>query len=156
MGIALFWEDKWINEESISDIAPCLLQLVPAQTRHRQTVREGLQNRQWVRSISGGMSQTAVIEYFELWNILQHFSLNDQQDKLLWRWTPDGVYSAESAYTMLHSGVVMFKGHNLIWKAWAPLRVKIFLWLAMKHRHWTADRRARHDLEARDRCYLCD
>ena len=47
---ALFWEDKWINEESIGDIAPCLLQLIPAQIQHRQTVRERLENRQWVRS----------------------------------------------------------------------------------------------------------
>ena len=43
-----------------------------------------------------------------------------------------------------------------MWKSWAPLRVKIFLWLALRRRHWTADRRARHCLEARDRFYLCD
>ena len=30
------------------------------------------------------------------------------------------------------------------------------LWLAMKRRHWTADRRTRHGLDARDRSYLCD
>lgn len=53
---ALFWEDKWINEEGISDIAPCLFQLVPAAIRHRQTVKEGLHDWQWVHSISGGMS----------------------------------------------------------------------------------------------------
>jgi hypothetical protein len=94
-----------------------------------------------LRAINGGRSQTAVIEYLELWNILQHISLNAQPDKLIWRWTPDGA-----AYNMLYSGAILFRGHKLIWKAWAPLRVKIFLWLAMKHRHWTADRRARHGL----------
>lgn len=46
--------------------------------------------------------------------------------------------------------------HKLIWKTWAPLRVKIFLWLAFKRRHWTRDRRAWHGLEARELCYLCD
>ena len=34
--------------------------------------------------------------------------------------------------------------------------MKIFLWLALKRRHWTGDRRARHGLEARELCYLCD
>jgi hypothetical protein len=70
-----------------------------------------------VRSIYGGMSQIAVIEYLELWNTLQLFSLKTQQDKLIWRWTPDGAYSAKSAYRMLHLGAILFRGHNLIWKA---------------------------------------
>ena len=39
---------------------------------------------------------------------------------------------------------------------WAPLRVKILLWLAIRGRHWTADRRRRHGLHADDHCYVCD
>jgi hypothetical protein len=31
---------------------------------------------------------------------------------------------------MLHAGSVHFKGHHLVWKTWAPLKVKIFLWLS--------------------------
>ncbi|WVZ78492.1 hypothetical protein U9M48_026195, partial [Paspalum notatum var. saurae] len=42
------------------------------------------------------------------------------------------------------------------WSSWLPLRVKIFLWLAHRRRLWTADRRRRHDLDARDLCWLCD
>jgi hypothetical protein len=33
---------------------------------------------------------------------------------------------------------------------------KIFLWLAFRRRQWTADRRARHGLDAREQCYLYD
>jgi hypothetical protein len=43
-----------------------------------------------------------------------------------------------------------------IWKTWAPLRVKLFLWLAVRRRHWTADRRRRHGLDTHDNCLLCD
>ena len=57
---------------------------------------------------------------------------------------------------MMHSGSIKMSDQRLIWKTWAPLHVKIFLWLAMKRRHWTGDRRARHGLEARELCYLCD
>lgn len=64
------------------------------------------------------------------------------------------MYSAKSAYNMLQTGAVTF--YWLVWKTWAPLKVKIFLWLALRRRHWTADRQTRHGLEARDRCYLCD
>ena len=57
---------------------------------------------------------------------------------------------------MLHIGAIKFHGHRLIWKTWAPLRVKIILWLAFRRRHWTADRRLHHGLDAREQCYLCD
>ena len=66
-----------------------------------------------------------------------------------WRWTPDGRYSAKSAYTMLHAGSTRFHGHQLIWKTSPPLRVKIFMWLALDR-----GRRRRHGLEARDTCFL--
>jgi hypothetical protein len=57
---------------------------------------------------------------------------------------------------MLHEGSTPFVGHSLVWKAWAPLKVKIFLWLALRRRHWTTDRRRRHGLPAQPRCHLCD
>jgi hypothetical protein len=85
-----------------------------------------------------------------------NIQLTDQPEKVIWRWTLDGVYSAMSAYRMLHAGSTPFLVHKLIWKTWAPLRIKIFLWLAFKRRHRTGDRRRRHGLEARELCYLCD
>ena len=97
-----------------------------------------------------------IVEYLDLWSTLQNVILNDQPDRTVWRWTPDGLYTAKSAYAMLHAGSAEFRGHGLIWKTWAPLEVKVFLWLAFRKRHWTADWRARHGLEARQECYLCD
>ena len=42
---ALFWEDRWIDGESTTDIAPCLAQMVTKRTRRSLTVCEGLTNR---------------------------------------------------------------------------------------------------------------
>jgi hypothetical protein len=36
------------------------------------------------------------------------------------------------------------------------MKVKIFLWLAFRRRHWMADRRIRHGLDAIEACVLCD
>lgn len=47
-------------------------------------------------------------------------------------------------------------GADLIWETWAPLRLKLFLWLAMRRRHWTANRRARHGLDTHENCLLCE
>jgi hypothetical protein len=102
------------------------------------------------------MSSQAIIDYLHLWHTVVNVQLSDQPDRTVWRWTPSGEYSAKSTYVMLQSGSCRFAGHKLIWKTWAPLKVKIFLWLAFQRKHWTADRRRRHGLEAADSCYLCD
>ena len=137
-------------------MAPCLYQLIPTRTRATLTVKQALTQRQWVRGISGGMSADAIVEYLHIWEATDGVRFSSQADKLIWRWTQDGAYSAQSAYKMLHAGLIKFKGHHLVWKTWAPLKVKIFLWLALWRCHWTGDRRLRHGLEAREMCYLCD
>lgn len=43
-----------------------------------------------------------------------------------------------------------------MWKAWALLKVKLFIWLAVWNRCWTADRLARRGLQHPDKCVLCD
>jgi len=151
-----FWEDRWLNRESVGEFAPCLLSLVPQAIRSRQTVSMAMNNRTWARSFTGGMSMQAIIDYLHLWQLLEGVQLTGERDRTMWRWTASGEYTAKSAYTMLHAGSSPFPGHKLIWKTWAPLKVKIFLWLAMRRRNWTGDRRRRHGLEARENCYLCD
>jgi hypothetical protein len=37
----------------------------------------------------------------------------------------------------------------------APPKVKLFFWLTMHSRLWTADRRRRHGLQDSDECNLC-
>jgi hypothetical protein len=152
-----FWEDRWLQGAAPSNIAPNLVLLVSRRTRARLTVRQGLQSRHWMtRAIFGAMSTEAAAEYLDLWEATELILLNDQPDRTVWRWTPDGNYSTKSAYNMLHVGSITFRGHSLIWKTWALLRMKIFLWLTLRRRHWTNDHRARHGLETREECYLCD
>lgn len=73
--------------------------------------------------------------------------LTDRLDRTIWRWM---LLSKVCLHTMLHAGSTTFQGHQLIWQTWDPLRVKIFMWLAFRRRHWIADRWRRHGLEARD------
>lgn len=137
-------------------IAPYNHQRIPRRIRRRLTIRDGLHGRAWVRCITGGLSVLEITDYLHLWATVDGIQLHDQPDRVIWRWTEDGRYSAKSAYSMMHAGSIVMPGYRLIWKTWAPLWVKIFLWLAMKRRHWTGDRRARHGLETREPCYLCD
>lgn len=91
-----------------------------------------------------------------MWHAIQGTVLTDQPDKLVWRWSSDGLFSTSSAYLALQQGSQAIPGCIQIWETWAPPRVKLFLWLSIRRSQWTADRRRKRGLETRDLFYLCD
>jgi len=60
---ALFWTDRWLQGQSISDLAPCLSNTVGRQIKKRRTVAEVLQDNQWIRDISGALTVQVLLEY---------------------------------------------------------------------------------------------
>ena len=57
---------------------------------------------------------------------------------------------------MLCQGITRIAAAQCIWRSWAPLKCKIFAWLASQYRLWTSDRRARHGLQdTTSACYRC-
>lgn len=95
-------------------------------------------------------------QYLLLWRQIQHTALNDQPDQLIWKWSSSGIYSAKSSYLASFHGSTSCHAWKLIWKTWAPPRVKFFHWLANKDKCWTAERRRRHQLDYHPQCLLCD
>ncbi|TVU05324.1 hypothetical protein EJB05_48482, partial [Eragrostis curvula] len=73
-------------------------------------------------------------------------------------WTPDPAvgFTTKSAYNRFFMASVQFEPYRRLWKSWAPLKVKIFLWLAILNRCWTADRLARRGMQHPEHCPLCD
>jgi len=152
-----FWSDSWLDGASFVCLAPNLLKLVRTRPRNARTVAQAIANRRWIQDITGTMTEPALQEYNLLWDRLERITLRpDVADTFVWRWTASGTYSARSAYKALQLGSSSLPGHKLIWKAWAPLKVKFFLWLAFLGRLWTAERRFRHGLQADATCRLCD
>ena len=85
---------------------------------------------------------------------MQDVELSDAKDTtLVWRWTADGVYSSRSTYTWDHTPVPAATGSR---KSGHRFVSKYFLWLSVRRRHWTADRRVHHGLEATEHWFLCD
>lgn len=98
----------------------------------------------------------AISEYLRLWDRLQNFStVAGQQDVVHWRWEASGFYSSRSAYKALFVGTSLFACNEALWRSWAPLKCKIFTWLAIRRRCWTADRLQRHGLQSQGVCVFC-
>jgi hypothetical protein len=153
---ALFWEDRWINGRSISEIAPLLYNCIPKRRRKIRTVSDGLQGNCWARDIQGTLGVHEVGQYLLLWQSVQNIHLTDAPDQLLWKWTADGTYSASSCYQASFLGSTTSHAWKLIWKTWAPPRVKFFHLVADLDRHWMAQRLARRGPPHHPRCLLCD
>ena len=60
---ALFWDDRWINDQSVREIAPMLYQCIPKQRRKTRTVVEGLDGNTWARDIQGTIGIHEIGQY---------------------------------------------------------------------------------------------
>lgn len=77
-------------------------------------------------------------------------------DVFRWPCSKLGTYSARDTYKRLCLGREDFKASTWIWKSKAPLKCRIFAWLAIQYRLWTSDRRQRHNLQTQtSACFVC-
>ena len=62
---ALFWSDRWLDGQSLMDIAPCLCNAVGPRIRSKRTVAQALQGGQWIRDITGALTVQVLLEYLQ-------------------------------------------------------------------------------------------
>ena len=140
----LFWTDRWLGGSTLAELAPNLLQAIPRRVFKSRTVAQALQNRGWVRDIKGELSVQVLMEYLQIWDRVDGITLQQGiPDQFRWKLTQSGSYSSKSAYAACFVSSIRFPSWKCIWKSWAPLRCKFFLWLAIRQRIWTADRLAK-------------
>lgn len=68
----------------------------------------------------------------------------------------EGNFPARSTYLAFFLGRELMLAAAELWSSWAPLDVKISVWLVLKDRLWTADRLARRLMPHPASCPLCD
>lgn len=77
-------------------------------------------------------------------------------DQFRWKLTQSGTYTSKSAYAAFFVGTIKFAPWKRIWKSWAPLRCKFFIWWATNNWCWMADRLAKRSLPHSEACPFCD
>jgi hypothetical protein len=71
----LFWKDRWINGQRISDIASSVYAMVPKRVINKQKVSEALMNLQWMSDFQGALSFQVLQDYLELYQQLEQVVL---------------------------------------------------------------------------------
>jgi hypothetical protein len=77
-------------------------------------------------------------------------------DSFRWRWERNNSYSARSCYEGMFGARVDMAGALQVWKSRAPPNCKVFMWLLVRTRCWTADRLSRRGLPHPASCPFCD
>ena len=142
---------------TLAELAPNPFSAVPKGVRKSRIVAQALHNRGWVRDIRGALTVQVLMEYLQVWGPLEGVILQQGvPDQFRWKLSQSGSYSSKTAYAACFVGSIRFPPWRRIWKSWAPLRCKFFLWLAIKQQIWTADRLAKRGLPHHAACSLCD
>jgi hypothetical protein len=91
-----FWTDWWLHGKSITELAPRLHAGIPKRKAKSHTVQEALNNHAWVSDFAGALSVGVMVEYLQLWDLLQEVVLQPEvKDTHFWCLSPIGQYSAK-------------------------------------------------------------
>lgn len=152
---ARFWTSSWLQGMPPASLFP---RLFKHSRRKNRMVAQAIENGMWIRDIAYQLNLELLRDYFALWSLVdaQHLNLQSQEkDEIRWTLEPNGKYSARSAYDIQFAGETESTFPKIIWGVWAPPKIKVFAWLMLQRRIWTADRLLRREWPNDYFCPLC-
>ncbi|PNT66612.1 hypothetical protein BRADI_3g14784v3, partial [Brachypodium distachyon] len=128
-----FWHDAWLPDGSIPRLRwPGLFAIA---TRKHRSVQKELSSANWIRSLLRISTPAKLDDFVQLWDCLQTIHLSSESDRISWKWTPSGIYSAASAYrAQFHDSFPTFSVAK-IWKAQTEPKCRFFAWTLLCRTH---------------------
>jgi hypothetical protein len=150
---ASFWTSRWLQGEAPATAYPDLFK---HSKRKNRTVKEALTDSKWIRDVDYNMTVNIMSQFVALWGRLQGVELRPlQADKITWLHTPDGQYTARSAYHLQFIGKTSSMTAEYTWRTKAPPKCRFFTWLMLQNRVWTAARLLIREWPNEYFCPLC-
>jgi hypothetical protein len=84
-------------------MAPSLYNIARYKSR---SISIELKNHNWIRGPKNIDSESQIEEFILLFMAIASVQLTNQKDKILWNWTPDGIYMVSSAYEVQFRGAI--------------------------------------------------
>jgi hypothetical protein len=145
-----FWLDPWIDRRPLRLSFPDLYAIcTDPSVLVASAARSGTWNIAFRRFL--GPQETAMWD--ELLASLPP-GLSRDQDRVVWHLSPSGEFNVRSAYQALFKGPTLSWTHHL-WKAPLPLKLKIFVWQALRNRLPSGVEVRKRNGPGDGRCPLC-
>jgi hypothetical protein len=153
---ASFWHCNWLGGQPLRLAYP---DLFAHSLRKNRTVAAALQDDRWILDLRHGNTDQFLPQFIQLLRLIRGAGINlveGVDDEITWTAGGGDAYTARYAYSMQFSDRPRTKFRSLIWKTWAPGKIKIFSWLLHHNRLWCNDRLQRRGWENRYFCALCN
>lgn len=90
-----------------------------------------------------------------IWNATISFQLQEDKDRIIWRFEKNKRFSVKSLYNALTSNDDG-QSFRIIWKGKAPYKIKIFMWLVANGAILTKDNLLKRKWQGGPACYFCN
>jgi len=120
---AQFWESCWLDGRAPRDIAPLLYRLA---WRKNLKVSDQLVNQCWTRGLWRMSTVEEMAQFVLLWDLVHGVVLNGEEDRIIWKFTADGLYTAKSAYEIQFRGSYCSFKPGYLWSAYAEPKHRFF------------------------------
>jgi hypothetical protein len=98
----LFWQDRWLSRQRISDIAPLVAAIIPKKIANKRRVVEALTEWRWVSDVHGAATVQVILEILNLCNLLSGVTLQPNSlDKHIWRSSSSGLNNNQQQSSLL-------------------------------------------------------
>ena len=94
-------------------------------------------------------------EFVRLWDLVQEVQLTDVENVITWKFSPDGLYTAKSAYDVQFRGSYCCFQPKRVWSAHAEPKHRFFMWLLVQEKILTADKLIERHWPCNPLCSLC-
>jgi hypothetical protein len=74
----------------------------------QRTVAHALDNRTWVSDIMGHLRVQVIVEYIQIWNLVDGIMLQQVTDHHVWKLSNTGIYTSKLAYKAFFTGAIQF------------------------------------------------
>ncbi|KAM3385248.1 hypothetical protein ACQJBY_009276 [Aegilops geniculata] len=152
---ASFWYSSWLGGRQLCSAFPALF---AASIRKNRSVHEALHGDRWVLDLRHANSIDIVHQVIQLAREIRSAGLvmNAQTpDSISWTQHNSGMFSTKSAYNAQFAEGQHNSFRSLIWKIWAPGKIKMFLWFLHQDKLWCNDRLQRRGWANGYFCPLC-
>lgn len=143
-----FWLDWWFGDSPLCSIFPVLFSFC---SKPEISISELVLNN-WDFGFHRSLSPAELDDWHRLVAVFP--TLSETPDSVIWHHTASGRFTVKSLYFRLVSGTSSPR-FNDVWRARIPLKIKKFLWQAIRGRLPIADQIRKRNGPASKFCSLC-
>jgi hypothetical protein len=147
------WHDCWLGDCPLKVRFHNLYQIAVDQDLE---VAKAFIQGQWSIPFRRQLNDNLRTDWYELLDMLNEVQLSEGTDTVRWVLEKSGRYTTSSLYKTLTYGGVTDTRAMLIWKSPIPLKVKIFIWMAVHDIIQCGVQLKKKKWSGSDKCLVCD